>query len=187
VKLPTSFKLFFSSVGAGIVAAVLILASIVPAQQTRESPSIPIVPKQMQAEFLRIDSENIWTDYIYSSNATKLYVLSFEPQVDVSKRIIGIDLVLRDVKNPKKDENLLNPTGIWHGLQPYSFMAQDLLHGPSESAFGRERSIAVRSRGLHFTVELLDVKVSGGSDGAHQIDSLKLSIAADNSPHAIGR
>jgi hypothetical protein len=166
---------------------VLMFASIVVAQQTRESPSIPIAPKQMQAEFLRKDSKEMWTDYIYSSNGTELYVLSFEPQVDVGKRVIGIDLVLRDVKNSKKNENLLNPPDIWHGLQPYSFMAQDLLHGANESAFGRERSIAVRSRGLHFTVELLDAKVSASSDGAHQIDHLKLSISADNLPHAIER
>jgi len=141
-----------------------------------------IAPKQMLAEFSRGTSKKAWTDYIYSPANKKLYVLFLEPQVDVGNHIIGIDLLLRDAKKPKVDENLLNPPGPWHGLQPYSFMAIDLLHGAGGSAFGAHRTVRVRRRRLDVGIQILEVRVSALSNGGYQVDELKLSVQVDNVP-----
>lgn len=134
----------------------------------------------MQAEFSQEAAKRMWTDYIYSSENKKLYSLSLKPEVDVGGHITGIDLILRDVGNPKVTENLLDPIGNWHGLQPYSFMANDLLHGADASAFGTRRIITVKGRGLDISIQILNVRVSALPDGTHEIDELKLSLAVHN-------
>jgi hypothetical protein len=165
--------------GISIVWA-LALASAPFTPQKQDIASARIVPKQMQAEFSRAASKKVWTDYIYSPTNKKLYVFSLEPQLDVGNHIIGIDLLLRDAERPKSDENLLNPPRPWHGLQPYSFMASDLLHGAGGSAFGAHRTIRVRGRGLDVGIQILVARISALPDGAYQIDELKLSVTADN-------
>jgi hypothetical protein len=160
----------------------LALAPFAPQEQ--QTASVPIAPKQMQAEFSRRVPKRIWTDNIVSATNKKLYIFSLEPQVDVDKHIIGVDLVLRDAEKSKTDENLnlLNPPGNWHGLQPYNFMASDLLHGAEQSAFGKNRNIRVASRRLAISIQIMGVRVSTLPNGTHEIDELRLSLSADNLP-----
>jgi hypothetical protein len=139
-----------------------------------------VAPKRMQFEFSRGPSNKGWTDYIYSRTNQKLYVLSLEPEFDVRKRIIGINVVLRDIGTPKSDENLLNPPGKWHGLQPYSFMADDLTHGADKAVFGAHRTIDVRSRRLRVEIQIENVRITALPDGVNQIDTLNVSVSVDN-------
>lgn len=164
------------------VAWALILAlAPFPLQGHRQGSALSrIAPEQMQAEYSRGALTNGWTDYIYSAAKKKLYVLSLEPQVDTAKHVIGIDIVLRDVDEPNADENLLDPPGKWHGLQPYSFMARDLVNGPRGSAFGPRRSIAITNRGLSIGIRILCVRISTLPDSTHEISELRLSLSADN-------
>jgi hypothetical protein len=107
-----------------------------------------------------------------------------EPEADVGKHVIGVDLVLRNADEPKTDENLLSPPGNSHGLQPYNFVASDLLHGADRSVFGARRSIKVTSRKLNIVIQILDVKFRTLSDGTQEIDDLKLSVSVDNLPNS---
>lgn len=143
-----------------------------------------IAPKQMQAEFSQGTSTTTWTDYLYSPSNKKLYILSLEPEVNVAKHVIGVDLVLRNAEKPKTDENLLSPAGNWHGLQPYNFVATDLMHGADRSVFGVRRSIKVTSRKLNVVIQILDEKISASPDGTQEIDVLKLAVSADNLPNS---
>jgi hypothetical protein len=142
-----------------------------------------IAPKQMQAEFSQEDSTKAWTDHLYSPSNKKIYVLSLKPEVNLAKNVIGVDLVLRDAEKPKTDENLLSPAGIWHGLQPYNFVATDLILGADRSAFGARRSIKVRSRKLNVIIQILAAKIIASPDGTQEIDVLKLAISVDNLPN----
>ena len=139
-----------------------------------------VVPKQMQPEFSRGVSNKLWTDFIYSRTNQKLYILSLEPEFDIGKRTIGINVVLRDVETAKTGKNLLNPPGRWHGLQPYSFMADDLLHGADKSIFGAHRTIAVRNRELFVEMRIENVRVKALPDGGNEIDNLKLWVSVGN-------
>jgi hypothetical protein len=164
------------------IAIVCLVGSALVASTPQTKDALPplIVPRRMQAQFSLERSSMLWTDSLYSPSKSNLYVLSLEPEVDVGKHVIGIDLVLRDAKKPKAGENLLNPSGKWHGLQPYSFTARDLLDGADRSAFGAHRTITVTSEGLDIRIHVLDVSVNTLLDGTHQIDKLSLSISAEN-------
>ena len=108
--------------------------------------------------------------------------MSLEPEVNVAKQVIGVDLVLRNAENPKTDENLLRPAGNWHGLQPYNFVATDLMHGADKSVFSARRSIKVTSKKLTVLIQILDAKIRALPDGTHEIDDLKLAISVENLP-----
>jgi hypothetical protein len=164
---------------------VLALASILLTPQKPETSLPPIAPKQVQAEFSRRPSSETWTEYIYSTGGTKLYVLSLERELDAGKHIADIDLVLRDVDKRGSVENLLSPPRPWHGLQPYNFAADDLSQGATKSAFGAKRTIVVRSRNLVLSIEVVDVKVSGMPGKTHELRKLKLSVSVENLPQLI--
>lgn len=172
------------SSGMSVIGA-LILALAPCALQQHQKQGIAlsrIAPEQVEVEYSRGALTNGWMHYIYSAARKKLYVFSLEPQIDNAKHVIGIDVVLHDADKPNADENLLNPPGNWHGLQPYSFMASDLVNGPVKSAFGLHRIITVTNRGLNIGIRILDVKIGTLPDSAHEISELKLSLSADNLP-----
>ena len=165
-----------------IACVAVVLTPFTPPKQDGELARI--VPKQMQAQFSQGASTKAWTDHLYSPSNKKLYVLSLVPEVDVGKHAIGIDLVLRNAEKPKTGENLLSPTGNWHGLQPYNFVASDLKHGADGSVFGARRSIKVTSRKLNVVIQILGVKSRALPNGTLEIDDLKLSVFVDNLPNS---
>jgi hypothetical protein len=173
---------------AGIILyGTLAGASFASAPFTVQEQGVPltsIAPKQMQAEFSREDSTKTWTDHLYSPSNRKLYVVSLEPEVNVAKHVIGVDLVLRNAEKPKTAENLLSPVGNWHGLQPYNFVATDLMHGADKSVFGACRSIKVINRKLNVVIRILDEKIRALPDGTQEIDVLKLAVSVDNLPNS---
>jgi RHS repeat-associated protein len=73
---------------------------------------------------------------------------NFYLERNVKGSLVGVNLVLNDVGHLSADSNLLSPTGNWHGLQPYAFVASDLLKGPDNSTFGAHRTIEVKRKGL---------------------------------------
>jgi hypothetical protein len=176
-----------------LITAIIILcglptaASFALAPPTLRAQAVPlmrIVPKQMQAEFSRRASTQAWTDYLYSPSNKKLYVLSLEPEIDVAKHVVGVDLVLRDAEKPKADENLLSPAGNWHGLQPYDFDATDAIHGAEGTVFGANRSIKVTNRQLNVVIHILDIRTRPLPDGTQELELLKLAVSVDNSPNS---
>ena len=166
------------------VACVLTLVSTPSAPQKHVAALALIVPKRMHAQFSQRDSAKTWTDHLDSPANKKVYTLSLEPDRDVGKHVIDVDLVLRDADEPKTNENLLSPAKNWHGLQPYNFVASDLLNGADRSVFGARRSIKITSRELDIEIQILGVKIGALPDGAHEIDELKLEISAHNFPNS---
>jgi hypothetical protein len=164
------------------VACVLAILSTPFAPQKHDAKLVRIVRKQMHAQFSEPDSARAWTDHLDSIANKKAYTLSLEPELDVGKHVVGVDLVLRDADEPKTSENLLSPSTNWHGLQPYNFVASDLLNGSDRSAFGSRRSIKITSRELDIEIQILDVTLRTLPDGTQEIGELKLAISADNLP-----
>jgi hypothetical protein len=167
-----------------ILFGTLASACFASAPQKREVPLPSFAPKQMQAEFSRENSTKPWTDHLYSPSNKKLYDLSLEPEVNGAKHVIGVDLVLRDTENPNTDGNLLRPARNWHGLQPYNFVATDLMHGAEKSVFGARRSIKVTSKRLNIVIQILDAKIRALPDGTHEFDDLKLAVSVENLPNS---
>jgi hypothetical protein len=165
------------------VACVFALVST-PFAPKQDAKLTSIVPKQMHAQFSREDSTKVWTDHLNSPANKTIYTLSLEPDLDVGKHVIVVDLVLRDADAPRSNDNLLSPAKNWHGLQPYNFAASDLLHGADRSAFGARRSIKITSRELDIEIQIMDVKLRALPDGTQEIDELKLAVSADNLPNS---
>jgi hypothetical protein len=126
------------------------------APQKRDAKLTRIVPKQMHAQFSQGDSTKVWTDHLDSPAKKTIYTLSLEPDLDVGKHVIVVDLVLRDADEPRTNENLLSPAKNWHGLEPYNFVASDLLHGADRSVFGARRSIKITGRELDVEIQIVD-------------------------------
>ena len=169
---------------AVILYGMLASASFAAAPQEKGIPVTSIAPRQMQAEFSRERSANPWTDHLYSRSNKELYDLRPEPESNAAKHVIGVDLVLRSAVNPMTDENLLSPAGNWHGLQPYNFVATDLMHGAGKSVFGARRSIKVPSKKLVLVIQILDAKIRTLPDGTQELDDLKLAVSVDNVPNS---
>jgi hypothetical protein len=169
---------------ATMLCGTLASASFASVRQEQGVPLTSIAPKQVQAEFSLKNSTKPWADHLYSPSNKKLYDLSLEPEVSVAKHVIGVDLVLRNADNLKTDENLLRPAGNWHGLQPYNFVATDLMHGADKSVFGLRRSIKVTTKKLTVVIQILDEKIRALPDGTQEIDDLKLAISVDNLPNS---
>jgi hypothetical protein len=175
------------------IKAVIILYGMLASASFASGPCAPrqqgdplarIAPKQMQAEFSRKDSTKTWTDYLYSRSNKKLYVFTLQPDLNAAKQVIGVDLVLRDARNPNTDDNLLSPAGNWHGLQQYNFVATDLKHGADKSVFGARRSIKVTRKKLTVVIQIQDEKIRALPDGTQEIDDLKLAVSVDNLPNS---
>ena len=77
--------------------------------------------------------------------------------------------------------NLLNATGIWDGIQPCDFVANDLAQGAQKSVFGDKRTLLSKSLGLVVHIAVSKAVVSPISAANYQIDSLGLQIEIDNS------
>jgi hypothetical protein len=85
--------------------------------------------------------------------------LSLEPDFDVGKHVVGLDLVLRPLNASRHTRNLLEPTTRWHGYQKFIFAASDFANGADRSILGAVRDIPVTRLGLVVRIRVLDVKV----------------------------
>jgi len=159
------------------IASVLAL-SLVAISLSAAHPRI--APLRVTAAFSRDSSAQPWSAFIHSTDGKTLYKLFFYEERDVRGTLLGVDLVLDDGRYSRSNLNLLSPKGNWHGLEPYDFVASDFLHGIDKSGFGRHRTIKLEGKGIVVRIDVLDVKVSPAPRGDIQIDSVMLSVSADN-------
>jgi len=156
----------------GPIIVVLVIGGVISAPAALEKVS----PFHTMADFSR-SSTKPWSAFVLTPEGKRVYKFSFEPERDVSGVLIGVNLVL---SRPGSSSNLLNPPRNWHGLQPYSFLANDLLHGPDKSTFGAQRMIKVENEGIVVKIEILNVDVRTAAKGEPQIDNLSLALTVDN-------
>ena len=140
-----------------------------------------IVPLRTSARFSAQSAENRWSVPIKSTDGRTVYVLSLEPELDVGNHIAELELVLRRPSARNDAPNLLDPTGIWHGLQACDFPGRDLAQGVQKTVFGEKRTIHLKRLGLVVRIAVLKATVSPISAGDFQIDALDLQIVVDNS------
>ncbi len=159
-----------------VVLALIVLAAL-------PTCGVPdgIRPLRTMASFSRNSSSTLWKTYILTSGGRRIYQLSFEPEYGPKNEIIGLDLVLVDAENGKglPAPNLLNPHN-WHGLQPYSFLAKDLVRGPDKSIFGSHRELKLQGKKLFVGIDISNVKVRPLPDDDYEIDQLNLLITVAN-------
>jgi hypothetical protein len=85
-------------------------------------------------------------------------------------------------------QNLLEPWGNFHGLQPYDFAALGFIRGPEKSPFGSVREIPIRGTVTKLVVHIDDVQVrsisavaAGDHDDA-EVTKLQVSVALRAKP-----
>jgi hypothetical protein len=139
-----------------------------------------ISPLHARAEFSRSRPTDVWSAFVRSDDGTRAYKLYFHPERNVKGSLVAVDLVLNDLGHLSPDSNLLSPSGNWHGLQPYDFVASDFLQGPDKSTFGAHRKIEVKRGGLVVGINVLEVKVTSSREGDAQIGDLTLELVVDN-------
>jgi hypothetical protein len=72
----------------------------------------------------------------------------------------NFDLVLERVSPLRPGQNLLEPTGHWHGYQKFFFAASDFAHGPDKSIYGNPRTIDLPRLGMAVVVTVVRVVVT---------------------------
>jgi hypothetical protein len=107
---------------------------------------------------------NAWVGYVPDRDGRldRAYEFLLEPEYDVLGRLFGWDLLLFRLDH--RNENLLEPAGAWHGLQPFSLVARDFASGPSKSAFGDTRTIRVRGTKARVTIRVVDALVASADE-----------------------
>ncbi len=155
------------------------LATLSSLPNTAAEPRI--VPLRRCVTFSPRSSVNQWSLPVKSTDGRMVYVLSLEPDFSVGDHLAALTLVLRHFGGKDDAPNLLDPTGIWHGIQPCDFVANDLAHGTKQSVFGEKRTVAVKSLGLVVRLDVLRAAVSSVSAGNYQLDALELQVEVDNS------
>jgi len=119
----------------------------------------------------------VWTDQIREPSGRPLYDISLEPQFDVRHYLVSLWLVLKDVDKPT-EKNLL-----WcdMGLEPFMFVARLSTHGPTDSVYGRTRTIPSCAGNIIIKASIVDAEVSTIPDSDDfQWDVLHLSISAQS-------
>jgi hypothetical protein len=92
----------------------------------------------------------------------------------------GIELEVKEPGVRHSPTNLLEPSGYWHGYQPFMFMGWDYAKGPGTSTFGAVRT--TRRGNIVITTTVKDVTVSvakqRAADGTivYQLDRLSLVV-----------
>ncbi len=149
--------------GSHLSVVLLLAAPIVAAPAWQIQPADIFVSKACGG--------NAWVGYVRDGRGRQtVYELLLEPQYDVRDRLVGWDLLLFRPDAP--GQNLLEPKGGWHGLQPFNFVAADLLHGAEQSAFGLERRMPIRGSSTTLVARITDVEVAGD-----EIEYLRLRLA----------
>ena len=161
-----------------IAATVLVLFSIA-ARTSAEQNHDAIRPMRASVTFDANSKSQHSSAYLYSLAGTKLYVLWLFPEIDVNQHAVGVELIMSKPTDKNPDLNLLNPHN-WHGLQPFSFAAADLVQGPKRSGYGVVRIVPLQARGIKVEIDLVNSNVQPLSDGGYELTKLSLNIAVDN-------
>jgi hypothetical protein len=139
-----------------------------------------VIPMRTKVTFSSQSPENLWSVPIKSVDGKTIYFLSLVEDTDLEHHPITIELKMRRSGYKPDGANLLDPTGIRHGLQAYDFAADDLAQGVQKSAFGEKRTVRLKDVGLVVQIAVLKAAVCGISTRSHQIDSLELQIDVNN-------
>jgi len=141
----------------------------------------PIIPARTTVSFSSHSSEDRWSFPIKTTDGSTVYVLSLDPDYSVGNHLAMVTLVLHRFPDKPGAQNLLEPPGIWHGIQPCDFVANDLAHGIQKSVFGEKRIIPRKDLGLVVMISASNATVSPTSNGDYQLDTITLQIEVDNS------
>jgi hypothetical protein len=141
----------------------------------------PIIPVRTTLYFSLHSSEHRWSFPIKTTNGSTAYILSLEKDYSVGNHLAGVTLVLHRFADKPDAQNLLDPPGTWHGIQPCDFVANDLAHGIQKSVFGEKRTIPRKDLRLVVRISTSSATVSPASNGDYQLDAITLIIEIDNS------
>jgi hypothetical protein len=161
--------------------SVLLLSLTILTLSSTIAATKRIIPLRTKAIFLSRSPENLWSVPIKSTDGRTLYFLRLVEDTDLEHHPITIEIVLGRPGYKPDGANLLDPTGVRHGLQAYDFTADDLAQGAQKSAFGEKRTMLLKDLGFVVQIAISKVAVSPISLNSHQIDSLELQIEVDNS------
>lgn len=161
-----------------IVVATLFLCGVPPTLSGQQNQG-SIRPLRASATFILNSKSQPWSAYVYSRAGRKLYVFWLFPEIDVNQHLVAVDLMMSKATDKNPDVNLLNPRN-WHGLQPFTFAAADLVQGPKRSAYGVVRIVPLQTRGIKVKIELLNASVRPLPDGGYELTKLRLDISVDN-------
>jgi hypothetical protein len=158
------------------ITTCMLVLSLLPSAAARAE----IIPLRTRAVFSAESPKNRWSAAIKSPDGKTAYVLSLEPDFDVGRHVITLELVLRRLGAEADAPNLFDPTGKRHGLQAYDFAADDLAQEIKNSAFGEKRIVSLRRLGLVVRIDVSKAAVSPVSPGNYQLDALEIQIEVDN-------
>jgi hypothetical protein len=140
------------------------------------TPKPKIVPLQTVDLVFSINStDNQPFAKIKTADGKPAYILSLEPYRNVRGHLTGLELTLH---RPDKTDtvNLLEPAGMWHGLQGYDFPGADFAQGVEKSTFGEARTIPSKRLRLVVRITVTNAAVSKISAEDYQFDKLNLRI-----------
>ena len=100
-----------------------------------------IIPVRTSVSFSSHSSKDRWSFPIKTTNGSTVYVLSLDQDFSIGNHLAVVTLVLHRFADKPGAQNLLDPPGIWHGIQPCDFVANNLAHGIQKSVFGEKRII----------------------------------------------
>jgi len=139
-----------------------------------------IIPVRTTVSYSSHLSEPSWSIPIKTTDGSTLYILSLEQGFAVGHSLAVLKLVLRHFTDRPDAPNLLDPSGIWHGIQPCDFVANDLAKGIQKSVFGEKRKLSRKDLGLVVRITVRSAIVSVTPSGNYQLDGLGLQIEVDN-------
>jgi hypothetical protein len=151
---------------------ILAVSLVAPLSLVSSAATKPtIVPLRTSVTFSSQSPENRWSVPIKSPDGSTVYVLSLEPDFDVGRHVVTLELVLRHPGDKTDAPNLLDPTGRRHGLQAYEFAADDLARGMQKSACGEKRTVSLKKSGMVVRIAVSKATVSPISAGNYQLDA----------------
>ena len=140
-----------------------------------------IIPMRTSISFSSYSSENRWSLPVKSTDGSTAYVLSLDPEFLAGHHLAALTLGLRHFGDKLDAPNLLDPTRVWHGIQPCDFVANDFAEGIQKSVFGEKRTLPRKNLGLVVRIVVSKATVSLISKGNYQLDGLDLQLEVDNS------
>lgn len=140
-----------------------------------------IIPVRTNVSFSSQSSEDRWSIPVKATNGSTVYVVSLDPEFSVGQHLAALTLGLRHFGDTPDAPNLLDPTGIWHGIQPCDFVASDFTRGIKKSVFGEKRTIRPKSVGLVIRIVVSKATVTPTSANTYQLEALDLQLEIDNS------